>query len=47
MDRKRQAVIIAAYGLCHPDWSHGCIIEQVWKTHNLKVLLICAENFSI
>ena len=44
---KRQAVIIAAYGLCHPDWSHGCIIEQVWKTHNLKVLLICAENFSI
>ena len=45
MDRKRQAVIIAAYGLCHPDWSHGCIIEQVWKAHNTKVLLICAGHF--
>ena len=47
MDRKREAVIIAAYGLCHPDWSVGCIInlEQVRRTQGITVLLACIKKY--
>ena len=37
MDRKSHAVLIASYGLCHPDWSHQVIVQEIGRTHNVKV----------
>ena len=39
MERKKAAVLIAAYGLCHPDWSIGVMMEQMKRTHKIEVIV--------
>ena len=37
-EHRPELILIAAYDLCHPNWSGGVIQQQIWRDHKIKVI---------
>ena len=42
-EHRPELVLIAAYDLCHPDWSKGLIQQSIWRDHQIKVIQLRFE----
>ena len=40
MIHKQHVELIAANDICHPEWSAGLIIQNIHRTHGIKVNVI-------